>query len=407
MAQERAVSNSAYLAVLVIGILALSVFAYVALSNDRTTTTSENSSNQQLLNEISLLQSQNQQLMNELATTNATASYNGTIGLNPVAIYRQSVTSIVTVQGTQLDAAGNESVLGSGFVVTVGSADYIVTNYHVVQNDTGITVTFSDGDAYPASVVGTDPYSDLAVLTSNAPASELKPLTISPSSTLSVGDPVIAIGNPFGLAGSETFGIISQLGRTISESLAGDFPIADVIQFSAPINPGNSGGPLIDAEGDVIGITTAVVESSQGVGFAIPSDTILRELPSLVATGHYDMHPYIGIETTDMNYQLSLLEKTNYTYGVLIEDVISGGPASQAGIKGGTSSVTEDGITYSVGGDVIVSVNGTKIVNGDALSSYLEENALPGQKIALGIVRDGTLMTVILTLGTRPPPPSD
>jgi S1-C subfamily serine protease len=204
-----------------------------------------------------------------------------------------------------------------------------------------------------------------------------------------------------------TVGIVSQLGRTITEPLAGNFAIANVIQFSAQINPGNSGGPLLNANGAVVGITTATVQSSQGVGFAIPSDTILRELTSLVTTGSYNMHAYIGISGADMNYQLAQLQKTNFTYGVLIENLTNGGPAQKAGLQAGTQTATVDGTSYTIGGDIIVSINGTRIINTDALSSYLAEYCLPGQTLVLQIIRNGQSMAVDLVLGTRPPPPSD
>jgi S1-C subfamily serine protease len=202
-----------------------------------------------------------------------------------------------------------------------------------------------------------------------------------------------------------TFGIVSQLGRTISESTAGDFSIANVVQFSAPINPGNSGGPLLDASGAVVGITTATVVSSQGVGFAIPSDTILKELLPLVSTGGYAFHAYMGITSVDMDLQLAQLQGTNVTYGVLIQTVNQGGPAQTAGLAAGTHDVVIQGSPYSIGGDIIVSMNGTKIVNTDALSSYLAEYTQPGQTVVLQIIRNGQLKTVDLVLGTRPPAP--
>jgi S1-C subfamily serine protease len=360
---------------------------------------------QQLQKLVTQLQNENAQLQQELASKTRFSNLT-VMGIDPVAIYQQDNRSVVTVEGTQVNQLGLASVLGSGFVVSFGGHYYIITNYHVVQSVVNATVTFWNGDSYPAKVVGTDPYSDLAVISTEAPSGEFHPLTVVSSSGLRVGEPVVAIGNPFGLSGSETFGIISQLGRTISESLAGNFPIADVIQFSAPINPGNSGGPLISANGTVIGITTAVVQSSQGVGFAIPSDTILRELPSLVATGSYNMHPYMGIESVDMNYQLAQLQGANVTYGVLIERVVTGGPAAIAGLRGGTRTVTVGTGQYIIGGDIIISMNGTRIVNTDALSTYLEEHALPGEKVVVGIIRNGQFMSVTLVLGTRPPPPS-
>lgn len=337
--------------------------------------------------------------------TNYFANSSGSI--NAVTIYNYANQSVVTVEGLQsttnsFGQTSTSQVLGSGFVIIYSNSYYIVTNYHVVDGDTGISVTFSNGDAYSATVVGSDPYSDLAVLSTSAPKSEFHPLSIVSSSTLVVGQPVLAIGNPYGLSGSETIGIISQLGRTIQETAAGNYAIANVIQISTPINPGNSGGPLFNTYGQVVGITTAIVSGSQGVGFAIPADTILEELPYLITTGSYNLHPYLGISTADMSYDLAKALGVNVTYGVLVESVVSGGPAAQAGVIAGSGTVTVDGQQYTSGGDIIVSINGTRIVNGDALSSWLQEYALPNQNIELGIIRSGSPMTIQVTLGTRP-----
>ena len=391
------------LVVVVIAILG----TYAAVSLMRTGTTTTSSSDQSLINS---LESQNAQLESELASR--TQISNGTVlGLDTVKIYQADSTGVVTVQGTESSGGINATVLGSGFVMNFSGSEYIATNYHVVKGVSGITVTFQDGDAYPATVVGSDGYSDLAVLKLTAPASEFHPLKVISSSTLVVGEPVAAIGNPLGLSGSMTVGIVSQLGRTISESLAGNFAIANVIQFSAQINPGNSGGPLLNSNGEVVGITTAVALSSsgvpsQGVGFAIPSDTILKELASLVSTGSFNLHAFMGISGADMNYQLGQLQKTNYTYGVLIENLTSGGPAQKAGLQAGTQTVTVQGSTYLIGGDIILSINGTKLINTDALSTYLAEYCLPGETLALHIIRGGQPVTVDLVLGTRPPPPA-
>jgi S1-C subfamily serine protease len=290
--------------------------------------------------------------------------------------------------------------------MTYNNANYIVTNFHVVDGATNMTVIFWNGDAYPASVVGTDPYSDLAIVkVPTAPASEFHPLTLSSSNSVSVGNPVAAIGNPFGLSGSLTVGVVSQLGRTITEATAGNFSIADVIQFSAPINPGNSGGPLFNINGQIIGLTTAIVNGSQGVGFAIPSDTVSREIGSLIANGTYTEHPYLGVGTADMFYQLAKANGNNVTYGVLIESTVAGGPAASAGILAGTKQGTVEGTPYLLGGDLIVSINGTRIVNHDALASYLEEHATVGHTLDVGIMRGTTTMTLKLTVGARPPPP--
>jgi S1-C subfamily serine protease len=282
-----------------------------------------------------------------------------------VTVHGDRVITIDTVFGPQNTVA---PVLGSGFIITYNSSMYVITNYHVVMGDSNLTVTFSDGDAYPATTVGSDPYADMSVLSVTiAPPSEFSPLQIISSPGAMVGQQVCAIGNPYGLSGSITVGIISQLGRTIQDPVAGNFSVAGVIQFSAPINPGNSGGPILDASGNVIGMTTATVTSSQGIGFAIPSSTILRELPSLIANGTYPKYSYLGIDTVDMNYQLAQASGTNVTFGVLIENIVPGGPAAKAGLHAGAKTVTISGSAYLVGDDIIVSINGTKIVNQDAL----------------------------------------
>ncbi|HEV2227157.1 MAG TPA: trypsin-like peptidase domain-containing protein, partial [Nitrososphaerales archaeon] len=278
-------------------------------------------------------------------------------------------------------------------------------NNHVVDGATNITVTFSDGNAYPVSVKGADLHSDLAVLSVNAPNSEFFPLPIvSSSQAVHVGESVYAIGSPFGLSGSMTFGIVSQVGRTITESTNTTRSIANVIQFSAPINPGNSGGPLIDSAGEVIGITTAAVSNSAGLGFAIPSSTIARELPSLVTSGKYALHPSLGIEGVGMTYQLARAAGSNFTYGVLVEKVVGGSAADKAGLQGGTRSVTLEGSSYTLGGDIIVSIDGVKIVDFDSLASYLEGNAIAGQTVQMGIIRSGAMMTLSVTLGSLPSP---
>jgi S1-C subfamily serine protease len=213
----------------------------------------------------------------------------------------------------------------------------------------------------------------------------------------------MAIGNPYGLSGSVTFGIVSQVGRTIQyQSSTGTFTVAGAIQFSAPINPGNSGGPLLDAAGMVVGITSAGVSGSQGVGFAIPSDTIIRELPFLISTGKYEKHSYFGVQGVDMNYQLSQVMGTSVTYGVVIEKTVPGGPADKAGLKGGQRIVTIGEDQYRVGGDIIVSLNGARIVNYDSFSTYLETYTVPGQSVQVGIIRSGNYLVLQVSVGTRP-----
>lgn len=299
------------------------------------------------------------------------------------AIYGEVSGSVVLIEG---DVSGG-GVQGSGFVCSVDGRDVVLTNYHVVAGTTGLSVTFSDGKGFAASVLGWDPYADLAVVSvSGAPAGELRPLRVVSSSSLSVGDLVVAVGNPYGLVGSLTTGAVSALGRSITENSTGGFSIADIIQTSTPINPGNSGGPLLNAVGDVVGITTAIISNSQGLGFAIPSDTILREVSALVSSGSYMGHSYLGVVGEDMSYSLAQQTKASVTYGWKVDSVTAGGPS--------------DGKVRV--GDIIIALNSTVIRNGDDLSSYLEENTLPGDRLVLTVVRGSTQLDVTVVLGTRP-----
>jgi S1-C subfamily serine protease len=359
-----------------------------------------------LQNQVTTLQ---RQLINLESTSNDNHQ-NTTYVLNDnttlSGLYEEIKNSVVIVRGviTQNSVWGTyyTQVQGSGFVCNLTGQEVIVTNYHVVQNAINITVTFINGNGYAATILGSDSYADLAVLSTNAPLSEYKPLKIITSSTLNVGDPVIAMGTPYGLAGSMTTGIVSALGRTITEEMSGGYLIADVIQTSAPINPGNSGGPLLNYLGQVVGITTAIVSNSQGVGFAIPSSTILREIESLITKGSYDQHPWLGATGTDMTYEISRATDTNITYGWLITQVVSGGPADAAGLRAGVRQVLISGNRVTIGGDIVIAINETKITNMDDLSAYLEEHSLPGQTINVTIIRNNQIMTVSVKLGTRP-----
>ena len=399
---SRKLSTVLLLLVVVLG--STTIYYHMAL----TTATAKLNLLQQAASE---LQSRNTQLEQHFTFDSPPVNVSA-LGVDPVAIYSSANQSVVTIQGakvaTLLTIFGPqrsiESLSGSGFVINYANSYYVLTNFHVVDGTVNETVTFGDGDAYPAKVVGSDALSDIAVLSTNASSNDLNPLGFRSSSSLKVGMPVVAIGNPFGfLSGSLTFGIVSQLGRTIDyQSTSGSLSIADIIQFTAPINPGNSGGPLLDGSGGVVGITSAAFSGSQGVGFAIPSDTILRELPYLVAVGKYDRHPYIGIQAADMNYQLSQASGTTVTYGVLIQKTQSGGPADKAGLKGGGRLVNIMGQQYAVGGDIIVSVNSVRIVNYDGFSTYMERNATPGQTIQVGVIRAGNLQVVPVVVGARP-----
>ena len=361
-----------------------------------------------LENQVSALQGQ----LSNLQTTPVASDQNNTyiIGENAslAPLYAEVKDSVVVIRGVtvQYDVFGRayySEVQGSGFVYNFTGQMVIITNYHVVEDTLNVTVTFINGNGYEATVLGSDPYADLAVLSADAPQTEYKPLEIVSSSKLEVGDPVVAVGGPYGLAGSITSGIVSAMGRTITDETS-SYPIANVIQTSTPINPGNSGGPLLNYEGQVVGITTAIVSDSQGLGFAIPSSAILREIESLITDGTYTQHPWLGASGTDMTYEIAKTMNINVTYGWLIAQVTSGGPADDAGLQGGTKQVTVNGQSVVIGGDIIIALSGTRVTGTDELSTFLEEHTLPGQTINVTIIRNGQEMTLQLKVGTRPPP---
>jgi S1-C subfamily serine protease len=315
-------------------------------------------------------------------------------------LYEKVKDAVVVIRGVVVGGV----VQGSGFLYNFEGQPVIITNFHVVNGAGEITVTFRDGNTYPATVLGTDPYADLAVLSTSAPNTEIKTLEIVSSSTLKVGDTVVAVGNPYGLTGSMTVGIVSQLGRTLQESTIGNYSIANIIQTSAPINPGNSGGPLLNYRGQVVGITTAIVADSQGLGFAVPSNTILREIESLVTTGIYTRHPWLGAMGHDMSYEIAKAMKTDVTYGWLIASVVPGGPADKAGLRGGTQQImTSSGALVTIGGDILIAIDGFRIITIDDLLSYMEEHTTPGQVVNFTVVRNNSRINVAVELGTRPP----
>ena len=360
-----------------------------------------------LENQLSTLQEQMSNLQQTQNIINQNNTYILGENVSLSELYEQVKDSVVIIRGVivQYDIFHRPyytQVQGSGFVYNFTGEIVIITNYHVIEGTINVTVTFINGNGYAATTLGSDPYADLAVLSADAPLSEFKPIEIVNSSTLKVGDIVVAVGNPYGLTGSMSIGIVSALGRTITEEQTGGYPIANIIQTTAPLNPGNSGGPLLNLLGQVVGITTAIISDSQGLGFAIPSNTILREIASLVTTGSYNKHSWLGASGIDMTYEIANVMGVNVTYGWLITQVVSGGPAANAGLKGGTKQVLIAGEYVTVGGDIIIAINGTRITSIDALSTYLEENTLPGQTIEVAIVRENQTMDVAVTLGTRP-----
>jgi serine protease Do len=341
-------------------------------------------------------------------------------------IYTQVNPSVVSIQvilgqssGSQFPGSPSpfgpslpQAAQGSGFVWD--KQGHIVTNNHVVADATQVTVIFYDGSMVPATVVGTDPDSDLAVIQVNVPADQLQPVVLADSSQVKVGQLAIAIGNPFGLAGTMTHGIVSALARSLpveSGQLQGPtYTIPDIIQTDAPINPGNSGGVLVNDMGQVIGVTAALESSSQsvagvansGVAFAIPSNIVNRVVPALIQTGSY-AHPWIGISGTNMTPDLAqAMGLPANQRGGLVIDVTPNSPAAAGGLQGSTTEVTINGEQVPVGGDVIVAVNGQPVKAFDDLIAYLADYTTVGQTITLTVLRSGNQVTVNVTLGARP-----
>jgi S1-C subfamily serine protease len=305
--------------------------------------------------------------------------------------------------GAPEEGSGGGIATGSGFVVD--GEGHILTNNHVIEGADNIEVKLGDSETeYKAEVVGTDPASDLALLKVDAPSGELHPLTLGDSSKAEVGDPVVAIGNPFGLDRTVTSGIVSALQRQIQAP--NGFSIDNVIQTDAAINPGNSGGPLINAEGEVIGINSQIEtggsgsEGNVGIGFAIPINTAKAEIAELEAKGEVE-HAYLGIEGGSITPQLAKALNLPVDEGVIVQSVVSGGPADKAGVEGGDTSATIDGAEVTLGGDIITAIDGKKVAGMDEVIEFVN-GAKPGESVELEILRDGQHKTAEVTLGKRP-----
>jgi 2-alkenal reductase len=302
-----------------------------------------------------------------------------------IAIYQEVNPSVV-----HIGVSGGE---GSGFVYD--QQGYIVTNNHVVAGGGEIVVAFADGSIVPAQLVGTDPDSDLAVIKVNVTAEELAPVVMADSDQLKVGQIVIAIGNPFGLSGTMTTGIISSLDRELEGS---QYIIPDVIQTDAAINPGNSGGPLLDLQGRVIGVNSAIrsaVNSSSGVGFAVPANIVQAVVPQLIASGAVS-HPWLGITGSTLTQSASeQLGLGSTVQGVLVSSVVANGPAAKAGLRGADN--------FSTGSaDIIMTINDHPMQGIEDLVGYLVQHTVVGQTVTLELLRDGNRITVPLTLEARP-----
>ncbi len=299
-----------------------------------------------------------------------------------------------------------QQALGSGFVWD--TSGHIVTNNHVVEGAQKIEVTFSDGTVVPATLVGADPDSDLAVVKVELPAGQLVPVTVGDSTSVKVGQLAIALGNPFGLENTMTVGIVSALGRTLpagETTSGGTYSIPNIIQTDAPINPGNSGGVLLDVNGNLIGVPSAIDSSSgsnSGVGFVIPSQIVSKVVPVLIKDGKYE-HSWLGISgaslTPDMAKAMNLDANQ---HGVLVATVTTGSPADKAGLKPSDREVTIDGQQIPVGGDVITAIDGQATNKIEDLISYLATNTSVGQNVTLTVLRDGKEVTLNVTLAARP-----
>jgi len=379
---KRIVAGLIVVCLLLAGLL---VAVYVDLKADIASLESENSKLSSEFSQLPNLSSTVESEISRLESLERQSYINQTGNLTAVQIYNQTVPSVVLIDNQP--KGGGSTIEGTGFVYdTQGD---IITNNHVVENAATVTVTFFDGSSQTAQVRGTDVYSDLAVIRVQSLPAQAAPLgpRIRNSTSLMVGEPVYAIGNPFGLTSSMTSGIVSQVGRVLSLSSLGvpapegNYEIVDVVQFDASINPGNSGGPLLDGAGDVIGVTFAIetgntgVNAFIGIAYAVPSIFLLRVIPALNSTGHY-YHPYVGIEYS-----------SNFTDGLHISAIVAGGPADKAGLRVG---------------DIIKQVDNVQVKRGDDLVIYLERYKSPSDTINLKIDRNTSIIEKTLTLGSRP-----
>lgn len=297
---------------------------------------------------------------------------------------------------------------GSGFVID--REGFIVTNYHVVTGAEEIRVTFADGLTVEAELLGLDPDSDLAALKVDASVTQnIEPLEIGDSDAIRPGYTVIAIGNPFGLDGTMTVGVVSAVGRTLpsqATTTGGNrFTIPGIIQTDAAINPGNSGGPLLNLNGQVVGVNTAIATNDgqfSGVGYAVPAIAVDKIVPSLIANGEY-RHPWLGVATSTLTDPIrEAMELQPNQAGVLIREVVDGGPASSGGIQGSNTEITIQGIPTTIGGDVVIAIDGVEVREFEDLIEYLEFETTPGQTVVVTVIRDGEETDLSVVLGERP-----
>ena len=337
---------------------------------------------------------------NHLETVGDITSIQASSGFSLIEIFEKTEESVVQVNVRANDGTSKPGSMGSGFVYS--DKGYIITNNHVVDDAGKVTVTFLDGESYTAKIIGTDPDLDLAVLKVEVGATYLQPIPIGDSSQLKVGEQITAIGNPFGLSGSMTSGIISQMGRLLPQDSG--YSIPDVIQTDAAINPGNSGGPLLNMNGEVVGINTAIQSATgefTGVGFAVPSNTVKKVVPILIEEGVFH-HPWMGISGSDVDPDLAKVRELNSSKGFLIATVVEGSPAEDAGLQGITITKEIDGREYALDGDIIVKIDDKVVRKISDILIHLQREKSIGDEMVMTVNRDGTLIEVILVLGERP-----
>ena len=348
---------------------------------------------------------QNQIDENELQIQNQIDEINNLIlqeskTLSLMEIFEKAEPGVVRVNTLRNQTINETGGVGSGFVFD--KMGHIITNAHVVEGSTKTIVTFLDGRSYNAEIIGVDEYTDIGVIKVNADLKLLQPLSLGDSSNLNVGEPIAAIGNPFGLSGSMTSGIVSQMGRLLPSGSG--YSIPDVIQTDAAINPGNSGGPLLNMRGNIVGINTAIQSTTgefTGVGFAIPSQTVAKIVPILIDEGEYK-HPWIGISGRDIDPDTANVLGLKDALGFLIITVVENSPAADAGLIGSDKIIEVDGKEYSIGGDIIVAVDGMDVRKIDDILVHLQRVKTVGDEMNLEILRDGRTTNVTIILQERP-----
>ena len=351
------------------------------------------------------IQMQKQIDENELQVQNQINEINDFISeesktLSLTEIFEKAEPGVVRVNTIGNQTASETGGVGSGFVFD--KKGHIITNAHVIEGSTKTVVTFLDGRSYNAEIIGMDEYTDIGVIKVNADLKLLNPLSLGDSSNLDVGEPIAAIGNPFGLSGSMTSGIVSQMGRLLPSGSG--YSIPDVIQTDAAINPGNSGGPLLNMRGNIVGINTAIQSTTgefTGVGFAIPSQTVAKIVPTLISEGEYK-HPWIGISGRDIDPDTANVLGLKDAIGFQIITVVENSPAADAGLIGSEETIVVEGREYPTGGDIIVGVDGMDVRKIDDILVHLQRVKTVGDEMNLEILRDGRTTNVTIILQERP-----